>query len=50
MSEAKGSFKEALEVDPKCGDALVGDSVACLLGGKSAEAEKAFEYVFISPF
>jgi len=44
VTEALGSFDEALSVDPLCADALVGRTVGKQLTAKQAEADEAFEY------
>jgi coatomer protein complex subunit epsilon len=48
VTEALGSFDEALSVYPLCADALVGRAVAKQLTAKQAEADEAFECVRFS--
>jgi len=43
VTEALGSFDEALSVDPLCADALVGRAVGKQLSAKQAEADEAFD-------
>lgn len=43
LTEANGSFDEALGVDPACGDALVGRAVVKQLSAKQSEADEAYE-------
>jgi len=43
VTEALGSFDEALSVDPLCADALVGRAVGKQLTAKQAEADEAFD-------
>lgn len=45
VSEALGSFDEALGIDPKCADALVGRAVGKQLTAKQAEADEAYRLV-----
>lgn len=43
LTEAAGSFDEALSVDPACGDALVGRAVVKQLSAKQSDADEAYE-------